>query len=287
MEVARCSFSSKDYVSRCCFQQSGINNTGILPKISREVWFSSQGSWRPRRGKCGGCTADIYCSWHRKRQFHFRKECAQRIERLWRDLWVAVTCIYYDVLHNLEEEGLLDISNAAHLFCCHYVFLPQLEDDFNTFCSGWDNHPLRTENNMSPNQLWELGHRYHPVPVPENTQGFQIPDIDWEDSGLSCHNHSSIVVPNTDCPLTEEQMTTFQGVVNPRAASQSFGADVYIMAVQFCQQFIYNRKATYSCRKKFVNLVEFHGFLHNLVMKCNLIFITDIWTITVCCRLVY
>lgn len=116
---------------------------------------------------------------------------------------------------------------------------------------------------MSPNQLWELGHRYHPVPVPENTQvkvhisthwflytqlffpnfayslqGFQIPDIDWEDSGLSCHNHSSIVVPNTDCPLTEEQMTTLQGVVNPRAASQSFGADIYIMAVQFCQQFI-------------------------------------------------
>ncbi|KAL4007965.1 hypothetical protein ACER0C_001817 [Sarotherodon galilaeus] len=44
----------------------------------------------------------------------------QRIERLWRDLWVAVTRIYYDVLHNLEEEGLLDISNAAHLFCCHY-----------------------------------------------------------------------------------------------------------------------------------------------------------------------
>lgn len=83
---------------------------------------------------------------------------------------MAVTCIYYDVLHNLEEEGLLDISNVAHLFCCHYVFLPRLEDDLNTFCSGWDNHPLQTENNMSPNQLWELGHRYHPVPVPENTQ---------------------------------------------------------------------------------------------------------------------
>ncbi|CAI5678026.1 unnamed protein product [Oreochromis niloticus] len=94
----------------------------------------------------------------------------QRIERLWRDLWVAVACIYYDVLHNLEEEGLLDISNAAHTFCCHYIFLPRLEDDFNTFCSGWDNHPLRTENNTSPNQLWELCHRYHPVPVPENTQ---------------------------------------------------------------------------------------------------------------------
>ncbi|XP_042626097.1 uncharacterized protein LOC109068500 isoform X1 [Cyprinus carpio] len=47
----------------------------------------------------------------------------QRIERLWRDLWVAVTNIYYDVLHYLEEEGFLNIANATHLLCCHYVFL--------------------------------------------------------------------------------------------------------------------------------------------------------------------
>ncbi|RVE70765.1 hypothetical protein OJAV_G00067790 [Oryzias javanicus] len=160
----------------------------------------------------------------------------QRIERLWRDLWVAVTCIYYEVLHNLEEEGFLDISNSAHLFCCHYVFLPRLQDDLDTFCTGWDNHPLRTESNMTPNQLWELGHTHHPVPVPENTQEFLIPDIDWEESGLSCQNHSSIVVPSLDCPLTEEQMDALQELVNPRAASLSFGSDIYIAAVEFCQQ---------------------------------------------------
>ncbi|XP_062320570.1 uncharacterized protein LOC134022842 [Osmerus eperlanus] len=50
----------------------------------------------------------------------------QRIERLWRDLWTAVTNIYYDVLHYLEEEGFLNIANTTHLFCCHYVFLPRL-----------------------------------------------------------------------------------------------------------------------------------------------------------------
>ncbi|MED6286951.1 hypothetical protein CHARACLAT_011395 [Characodon lateralis] len=30
------------YVSWCCHQQSGIDNTGILPNVSREIWFSSQ-----------------------------------------------------------------------------------------------------------------------------------------------------------------------------------------------------------------------------------------------------
>ncbi|KAK0150312.1 hypothetical protein N1851_008764 [Merluccius polli] len=53
----------------------------------------------------------------------------KKIEQLWRDLWAAVTCIYYDVLHYLEEEGFLSIVNETHLFCCHFVFLPRLQDD--------------------------------------------------------------------------------------------------------------------------------------------------------------
>ena len=93
-----------------------------------------------------------------------------RIERLWRDLWVAVTCIYYDVLHYLEEEGFLSIANETHLFCCHFVFLPRLQDDLDTFRNGWDNHPLRTESNMTPNQLWELGRTHYPIPGPDNTE---------------------------------------------------------------------------------------------------------------------
>ncbi|XP_074521144.1 uncharacterized protein LOC141786603 [Halichoeres trimaculatus] len=94
----------------------------------------------------------------------------QRIERLWRDLWTAVTCIYYDVLHYLEEEGFLSIANEMHLFCCHFVFLPRLQDDLDTFHSGWDNHSLRTEGHMTPNQLWELGRTHNPVPGPDSIE---------------------------------------------------------------------------------------------------------------------
>ncbi|KAJ8351742.1 hypothetical protein SKAU_G00232180 [Synaphobranchus kaupii] len=93
----------------------------------------------------------------------------QRIERLWRDLWAAVTCIYYDVLHYLEEEGFLSIANDTHLFC-HFVFLPRLQDDLDTFRNGWDNHPMRTESHMTPDQLWELGRTHYPIPGPDNTE---------------------------------------------------------------------------------------------------------------------
>lgn len=161
----------------------------------------------------------------------------QRIERLWRDLWTAVTCIYYDVLHYLEEEGFLSIANETHLFCCHFVFLPRLQDDLDTFRNGWDNHPLRTEGHMTPNQLWELGRTHYPIPGPDNTEGMDILNIEWENSGLPFDDQSGIIVPDTACPLSDGQMTALRDAVNPRGASQSFGCDAYIAAVQFCEQF--------------------------------------------------
>ncbi|XP_062844579.1 uncharacterized protein LOC134325053 [Trichomycterus rosablanca] len=162
----------------------------------------------------------------------------QRIERLWRDLWVAVTSIYHDVLHYLEEEGFLSIASVVHLFCCKYVFLPRLQDDLDTFCNGWDNHPIRTESQMTPNQLWVLGRTHHPVPRPDITEAINIPNIDWENSGLPCDDHSSIIVPDTECSLTDGQMTALRDAVNQRAESQSFGCDIYIAAVQFCENFV-------------------------------------------------
>ncbi|CAL8376044.1 unnamed protein product [Arctogadus glacialis] len=45
-------------------------------------------------------------------------------------------------------------------FCCHYVFIPRLQARLDEFRDGWDNHPLSTEGNRTPNQLWFLG-QYH------------------------------------------------------------------------------------------------------------------------------
>lgn len=105
---------------------------------------------------------------------------------MWRDVWAAVTCIYDDVLHYLEEEGFLNITDDVHLFCCH-LFLTRLQEDLNIFCRGWDNHPLRTEGNMTPNQLWELGRTYNHIPEADNTvaHAATLPDVEWENSDSS------------------------------------------------------------------------------------------------------
>lgn len=86
-----------------------------------------------------------------------------RIEILWRDIYKAVTNVFYSVLHTLEE-GNLDPFNELHLFCCHYVFIPRLQASIVVFCDGWDDHPLKSEQYLSQNQLWEMGQMQCPDP---------------------------------------------------------------------------------------------------------------------------
>ena len=93
-----------------------------------------------------------------------------RIERMWRDVWMAVTCIFYDVLDTLEEDGVLDIANIMHLFCVHYVFLPRLRSALQVFVAGWNHHPLRTERNHTPEQLWQMGH----LNTPQDSEDLEV-----------------------------------------------------------------------------------------------------------------
>ena len=81
----------------------------------------------------------------------------QRIERLWRDVFSGCTMLYYNLFHYMEEINLLDPDNYVHLFCLHYIFLPRINDSLQCFMSMWNHHPLGTQSNMSPLQLWTTG----------------------------------------------------------------------------------------------------------------------------------
>ena len=81
----------------------------------------------------------------------------QRIERLWRDVFSACTILYYQLFCYLEEMNLLNVDNELHLFCLHYIFLPRINCSLQQFIAMWNSHPLGTEHNMSPTQLWMTG----------------------------------------------------------------------------------------------------------------------------------
>ena len=81
----------------------------------------------------------------------------QRVERMWRDVYQGVLRLYYDIFHYLESIHMLDPKNDIHLFCLHYVFIPRINEHLKAWKEAWDKHPLRSEHNFTPEQLWTAG----------------------------------------------------------------------------------------------------------------------------------
>jgi hypothetical protein len=81
-----------------------------------------------------------------------------RIERFWRDVFYGCLSQYKRVFNELENNGLLNVEDPRHLLVLHYVFVPRLRHHLNLFREGWNDHPLSSENNFTPNQLM-LMHR--------------------------------------------------------------------------------------------------------------------------------
>ena len=81
----------------------------------------------------------------------------QRIERLWRDVFVTSVSLFYQIFYALEDEGQLDLNNDIDLFALHYVYLPRVNRQLEEFCTIYSHHRLRSEGMMTPYQLWIEG----------------------------------------------------------------------------------------------------------------------------------
>ena len=103
----------------------------------------------------------------------------QRIERLWRDLFIGCTFVFYNLFHYMESCGILEPSNELHLFALHYVFLPRINRNLQMFQEAYNRAPLSTERGCSPTQLW-----IHGMPSVANSQErvaleFINPEVKW------------------------------------------------------------------------------------------------------------
>ncbi|KAK5918668.1 hypothetical protein CgunFtcFv8_003411 [Champsocephalus gunnari] len=108
-------------------------------------------------------------------------------------------------------DGLLDVSSREDIFAVHMTFLPKRKGDLEAFVEGWNNHPLRTERNRTPEQLWHTGMMLHPINQPENLEDIQEPEVDWDvaaDYGEDVDG--VVVVPECQYPLDEQQRAELQ-----------------------------------------------------------------------------
>ena len=49
------------------------------------------------------------------------------------------------------------MHNDVDLYCLHEIFKPRINTYLLEFMSSWNNHPLSTEQNMTPLQLYHTG----------------------------------------------------------------------------------------------------------------------------------
>ncbi len=104
----------------------------------------------------------------------------QRIERLWRDVFRCVAVLYADVFKELENNEKFNALNETDMFCLHTVFLPRINRDLKAFIECWNNHPLSSSNNLTPNQLFIQGAlEQNMVPTPHipnhDTSNYSVP----------------------------------------------------------------------------------------------------------------
>lgn len=122
----------------------------------------------------------------------------QRIERLWRDVFSGCVCLFYRIFYSLEDANLLDPNSEADLFSLHFVFLPRLNAQLETFRQGYSHHRLRGQSNKSPYQLWIEGM------VILDTDQYAIDGVEDDSFAVSninfsccCINHYKAQLPST------------------------------------------------------------------------------------------
>ncbi|XP_059928273.1 uncharacterized protein LOC132472585 [Gadus macrocephalus] len=159
----------------------------------------------------------------------------QRIERLWRDVWVMVVSNYYHTFRYLEEVGLLNPDEDSHIICLHYIFLPRLNWHLREFIKMWDRHPLSTEGNRSPQQLWVAGLLLEPQ------QDLHLADatnwgIDWEGPVAEPDPVAVVQVLPVHSDLQQTIEEHLRGTIDPYMTSDVFGMDLYWQALSLVAQ---------------------------------------------------
>eukprot|EP00111_Clytia_hemisphaerica_P006153 TCONS_00017811-protein len=165
-----------------------------------------------------------------------------RIERLWRDIYSKVIGKYHDTFTMMEENDILDIDNDIHLSCLHYTYGRRIQRDLDFWKNAYNNHPLRTEKNRTPCQLWfNASMRCSEQNNTAMENLFRRNPEDYEDIISRYRNAENIpepetismVLPRIQLPLSIEKKQQLDRTIDVLRQSDSNGLDIYGDVMRF------------------------------------------------------
>ena len=160
----------------------------------------------------------------------------QRIERFWRDLFSGCLFLYYYLFYYMEDQGYLDVTDEIDLFSLEVVYIPRINRHISMFLAGYHNHPIRTENNYTPMQLWVRGQANY-RPVQSDTllsDEIETYGIDWDGPLPSARfdgpsYNDGIVIPELNPSIHgTENLERLLEEIDPLRESASNGVDIYL-----------------------------------------------------------
>lgn len=146
----------------------------------------------------------------------------QRIERMWRDVYRVVAREFQNLFYYLEHIGTLNPLNDCDLYALHYIYIPRINRALFEFQQQHNHHPLRTEGNMTPRQIFEVCPRaadaqmvdIHIYGVEEDGP---VPEFDSEDG---------VVVPPLQVHLSPQQEAAIL-CIDPLHNDNNYGINSY------------------------------------------------------------
>ena len=105
----------------------------------------------------------------------------------------------------MEAEELLDPDSELHLYALHYIFIPRINKLLNDFSLSWNNHPLRTEKNQTPIQLWSKGFFETENLIHETEINFDEYGVDEYGPELEIQTNNDVQIPEIETELTNEE----------------------------------------------------------------------------------
>ena len=146
---------------------------------------------------------------------------------------------------------MLDIANPLHLFVLHYVYLPRINAAIASFVEAWNKHPIRTERNWSPEQIWSNGMidrvNGRLVAVADVRSDVNVSGDDYEwfgfdpnappppDDGLS-----TVEVNEVDLNLPDDIISRLTNEIDSLENSSAFAIDIFQRALEFLENLLSN-----------------------------------------------
>lgn len=131
----------------------------------------------------------------------------QRVERLWRDVYRDVLDTFYGIFMSMEEIGILNPINEIDLWCLHYCFCHIINQKLKSWVNAWIRHPLSSEHNQTPLQLWLRGHFDNNDQLSvDHTIVHDDYGIDWDGPATADADTEDVDVEDTNCPLSYDQL---------------------------------------------------------------------------------